>query len=66
MKNAQGATWIWNGSMDTPTFTPSINCNPNDPQWRCHSFVTDGKIQFLPDSHHRLAGKTVELPEWES
>lgn len=28
----------------------------------CHSFVTDGKIQFLPDCTHALAGQTVELP----
>lgn len=31
---------------------------------RCHSFVTDGKIQFLTDSTHELAGQTVDLPEW--
>jgi hypothetical protein len=31
----------------------------------CHSFVTDGKIQFLPDCTHELAGKTVDLPDWE-
>ena len=31
---------------------------------RCHSFVTDGKIQFLADSSHSLAGKTVDLPGW--
>ena len=29
----------------------------------CHSFITDGKIQFLSDSTHGLAGQTVELPE---
>lgn len=29
----------------------------------CHSFVTDGKIQFLSDCSHSLAGQTVELPE---
>lgn len=31
----------------------------------CHSFVTDGRIQFLTDSTHRLAGHTVELPDCE-
>lgn len=31
----------------------------------CHSFVTDGRIQFLGDSTHPLAGQTVELPECE-
>jgi len=31
---------------------------------RCHSFVADGKIQFLTDCTHALAGSTVELPPW--
>lgn len=30
----------------------------------CHSFITDGKIQFLNDCTHSLAGQTVDLPEW--
>jgi hypothetical protein len=30
----------------------------------CHSFVTDGRIQFLGDCTHILAGQTVDLPEW--
>lgn len=30
---------------------------------RCHSFVTDGRIQFLSDCAHELAGQTVDLPE---
>lgn len=30
----------------------------------CHSFVTDGQIQFLGDCTHALAGKTVPIPEW--
>lgn len=33
--------------------------------YRCHSFVTDGKIQFLTDSTHNLTGQTVELPDIE-
>jgi hypothetical protein len=35
------------------------------PERQCHSFVTDGKIQFLPDCYHSLKGQTVELPEWD-
>lgn len=39
-----------------------------DPEWpcdcmQCHSFVTDGRIQFLADCTHALAGKTVDLPD---
>ena len=64
-RNDQGASWGWNGSMDKPTFTPSINCNADSPPNRCHSFVTDGKIQFLSDCFHALKGQTVEIPDWE-
>jgi hypothetical protein len=32
----------------------------------CHSFVKDGKIQFLDDCYHELAGQTVELPDWHT
>lgn len=28
----------------------------------CHTFVTDGRIQFLNDCTHALAGQTVDLP----
>jgi hypothetical protein len=31
----------------------------------CHSFVTDGRIQFLGDCTHALAGKTVDLPDFD-
>lgn len=30
----------------------------------CHSFVTDGRIQFLGDCTHELAGQTVDLPDF--
>lgn len=30
----------------------------------CHSFVTDGKIQYLSDCTHELAGQTVELEDF--
>jgi len=30
----------------------------------CHSFVTAGRIQFLGDCTHDLAGQTVDLPDW--
>ena len=35
------------------------------PHTRCHSFITDGKIQFLDDCSHELRGQTVELPDWD-
>jgi Family of unknown function (DUF6527) len=59
--------WGYNGNPDQPTFTPSVgvNLDRSAPQLpRCHSFVTDGRIQFLTDSDHALAGQTVDLPDW--
>ena len=58
--------WTWNNSMTSPTFTPSLLCNANHPPSRCHSFIADGKIQFLGDCHHAMAGQTVEIPDWDT
>lgn len=32
----------------------------------CHSFVIDGRIHFLSDCTHALAGQTIDLPDWNS
>jgi hypothetical protein len=58
------ARWEWNGSFDKPTFWPSLLCNKDTPESRCHSFVKDGRIQFLADCHHSLKGQTVDLPDY--
>lgn len=77
VKSEGKSNWGWNGSLEAPTFTPSIlvtyPANPNAleefKEWKtercCHSFVRDGHIQFLGDSTHPLAGQTVELPEFD-
>ena len=57
--------WNWNGSMESPTFTPSLMCNLDYPESRCHCNVTDGRIQFHGDCYHKLAGKLVDMPDWE-
>lgn len=64
--------WTWNGDLVRLTFSPSIlvtydgrDAGEDDaPPTRCHSFVTDGRIQFLSDCTHVLAGQTVDLPPW--
>jgi hypothetical protein len=61
-------SWTFNGNLDLPTFSPSMYCEGKDSKCKpfiCHSFVTDGRIQFLSDCTHELAGQTVELPEVE-
>lgn len=35
-----------------------------DVQSRCHTFIRAGKIEFLGDCTHALAGQTVALPDW--
>lgn len=64
--------WTWNGDADRPTLSPSVLATitfppdyerePDDPPERCHSFVTDGRIQFLDDCSHALRG-WHDLPE---
>jgi hypothetical protein len=58
--------WTWNGSLDSPTVMPSLLVNGSDAASRCHSFVKDGRIQFLSDCFHSLAGQTVDLPDWDA
>jgi len=71
-----GPRWSWNGDVERPTFMPSIlvtrpavpDADEEFKEWRvehrCHSFLTDGNIQFLSDCTHELSGQTVPLPEW--
>lgn len=86
---APGHSWEWNGSVEDPTFTPSVLvttghyiaghegkcwCDLKSKEGeskaylcvRCHSFVRDGRIEFLSDCTHALAGQTVDLPELAS
>lgn len=59
-----GAKWDWNGLLSSPTFNPSLFVNkgqacPGQPA--CHFFVRDGRMQFLSDCTHSLAGHTVAM-----
>lgn len=70
---SHGPRWAWSGSASAPTFRPSVLVTydgldagqPPAPPAVCHSFVTDGWIEFLQDSTHGLAGQRVELPNVE-
>lgn len=75
----QGTAWEFNGSLERPTLSPSVlvtwykpsddDTEFDDPtkdvKQTCHSFVRDGRIEFLSDCSHSLAGQTVDLPELE-
>lgn len=58
--------WAFNGDEEKPTFTGSVLVQRDGVNVVkcCHSYVTDGKIEFLSDSTHRLSGVTVDLPDW--
>jgi len=59
--------WTFNGDFEKPTISPSLhlfhkgNEEENIPPYTCHSFIRDGKIQYLDDCTHKLAGKTVPM-----
>lgn len=74
-----GPRWSYNNNPERPTFSPSVLVTWSEPSDKdgefddtskdaakvCHSFVTDGRIQFLGDCTHALAGQTVDLPDFE-
>jgi hypothetical protein len=72
---SNGAMWSFNGDMYSPTFSPSLLIRTGShavpgfidpeglPPVTCHSFITNGKIQFLSDCTHDLKNQTVDLPE---
>lgn len=53
MTDDEHATWMRGGALPAPR--PMV----------CHSFVADGRIQFLGDCTHKLANQTVDLPDWD-
>jgi len=68
--------WTWDGNADAPTISPSVlsyahqrSFDENNPEsdeapapWpQCHAFVRGGKIEYLSDSGHALAGQTVDM-----
>ena len=57
--------WTFNGDLERPTFSPSM-VRPADPVGGTpyeHFFIRDGKVEYLPDCDHELAGKTVDMVE---
>ena len=57
--------WTFNGDYERPTFTPSLLYGKDGRHRICHIFMTDGKIQYLSDCEHELAGQTIECPDYE-
>lgn len=54
--------WSWNGSMESPSFEPSLLNTRSDGK-RCHLYLRNGMIEYCGDCTHALAGKSVPCPE---
>lgn len=59
--------WSWNGDYASPAVSPSLLVRwtegPEREARRCHSFIRNGRFEFLADCAHDLAGQMVELEQ---
>lgn len=53
--------WEFNGNMECPTFSPSINYYDRV----CHYHITNGTIIFGNDCTHELRGQSIPLEKLE-
>ena len=54
--------WQWNGDFERPTVTPSIlNSRPG---FINHVYITNGKIEYLNDCTHDMAGQRVDMVDF--
>lgn len=57
----------FNGSIKRPTFYPSLLVTVVDGENSrrvCSYYVTEGRVEYLPETNHSLSGLTVELPDF--
>jgi hypothetical protein len=60
--------WTWNGDFEKPTVGGSVlvyqdEAHNYEGNFRCHLLIKEGKIEFLSDCTHKLAGQTVEMED---
>ncbi len=60
-----GLNWKWDGNEEAPTISPSFLVHPGKNIPRCLTYVKKGKIQFLSDCTHELAGQTVDMLDFK-
>lgn len=67
--NDKRPLWTRSGTDEAPSFSPSLKMSHRDPDDAkksvtvCHLFLKNGQLQLLTDCQHKMAGKTVPLPE---
>jgi hypothetical protein len=69
MNHGINNTWQITGTAENPTIKPSILTKWDTGEEHtihvCHMFITNGKIQYLPDCTHSMANKTIDMVENE-
>lgn len=63
-RHALNDTWEFNGDYEFPSLSPSVLCqgymfdeNRNSVPFRCHTWITRGKVKFFKDCSHEMAGQ---------
>jgi len=67
-----GPNWEFNYNPFLPSFQPALRISMtkqfgsgiSEARTVCHYVITDGKIFFMKDCKHHLAGQTVDLPDY--
>ena len=68
--HALDSRWTVTGPPDRPSASPSVlhfadgdgsGKPPGSSNPRCHLFIREGRLQFLADCTHALAGSTVDM-----
>ena len=66
-------SYLCTGDKWTPPVTPENHAEFKAAPWQqtrmpyvCHSFIAEGRIQYLSDCTHEFSGQTVDLPEMDT
>ena len=61
--------WTFDGNLEQPTVNPSVLSYYEDESGKrivtCHLFIRAGRLKYLSDCQHELAGKTVDMEDTE-
>lgn len=61
-KNHLGAQWRFDGNIQQPSFSPSVNIDLGKKR-RCHYTISAGQVTYHSDTTHEYVNKTIVLPD---
>jgi hypothetical protein len=68
VNSSESPSWSLTGTTENPTISPSILVRWDEGEERkpcvCHSFIREGRIEYLSDCTHAMASNTVDIPDW--